>query len=820
MPALSDVRYALRLFARTPIFTATAVASLALGVAASAAIFSIADAVLLRPRAGIADPPTLVDVGRTTRREGFDTFGYPLFAAMREHATLLDGLAAQRFSADVMSLGDAHASTRVFASLVSGNFFEVLGTRPALGRFFLPEEDQVPDAHAVVVLTHEFWTRRFNQDPAVLQQTLRLNNRPYAIVGVAEEGFSGTTVMGTDFWVPMAMEQHVRAGDRSLLDMAEASWLMAVGRLKPGVTPPQARDELGAIMQRFMTERNDPRRDRWGVAVALSTRVPAPIAGPVTAFIGMLGALTGLVLLIACSNIAAMLLARGLERRREVATRLAVGATRRRILGQLLLEGLTLAIVAGVLSIPLAAALVGLLSSLQPSLPLPIALDLRVDPRVTAFAFALAALTAIAFALLPAVQATRFDVAPALHGANATMDRRRAWLRQALVGGQVAMALLLLVAAGLFLRSLQTAATTDTGYNVEHVDLLQIDTAIAGYRSDAEGVRVVESVLDRLRTVPGVTDAAASRMVPLLGGGLGLGALRAPGYSGRDGSDRVEADWDTVSPEYFRTLQLEVVHGRPFGPQDRAGARRVAIVNERLAAEVWPGQNPIGRTLLQQTGRDPAETAPLEIVGVARMAKYRSIGETPRNFIYVPLAQQYLSDITLYVRRGPGGSRLGDLREAIAAFDRNLPVIHAQTLREATAVSLLPQRLAAWIAGSVGTIGLLLAALGLYGLTAFAVTQRARELAVRMALGATRRDVVSLVVGQSARLALIGTATGLALAAGVSQLLQSLLIGLGPIDPLAFGLATLALGGVLVAASWAPARRAARMDPVRALRAE
>jgi predicted permease len=468
----------------------------------------------------------------------------------------------------------------------------------------------------------------------------------------------------------------------------------------------------------------------------------------------------------------------------------------------------------------MAGSLVSVLASFQPSIPIPLALELRVDPRVMLFAFALAAATAILFALLPALQATRFEMAPALHGAHSTSDRRRAWLRYGLVASQVAMALLLLVTAGLFLRSLQRAATMDAGFNPENVDLIQIDPRIAGYRTDADGLRVVSTLMDRFRRVPGVGAVGVSRMVPLMGGGLGLGRLSAPGYRGPDGDDSIEADWDVITPGYFEALQVGLSRGRTFTDKDRDGAQFVAIINETLATRVWPGQNPIGRRLLQQTGRDTNDLRTLEIVGVARNAKHRSIGEPPINFIYVPLAQQFLSELTFYVRRSGGGSRISELRQVMATLDPNLPVIHAQTMKDATAIGLLPQRLAAWIAGSVGAIGLLLAALGLYGLTSFSVAQRTRELAVRMALGASRRSLLSLVLGQAGRLALSGAAIGFALAIAASQLLNSLLIGLGPVDPVAFGAATLLLIGVLLLASWIPANRAAHMDPMRALRSE
>jgi predicted permease len=820
MPTIVDLRYAVRLLLRSPIFSFTSVLSLAVGVAATTAIFSLADALLLRPRSGVTNPAMLVDVGRTTRGEsgGLDNFGYPLFAALRDRSTLLESLSATQFGANVMALGDANASERVFATMVSANYFRVVGTRTAAGRFFVAEEDRTPGTHPVAVLAHQFWSRRFNADPTLVGRSIRLNNLSYTVVGVAEPGFAGTTFLGTDLWIPMAMDAHVRAGDRSLLDDHNSVWMTAIGRLKPAVTMEQARQELDAVMQAFMRERNDDRADRWSIAVVRSRRVPSMIIAPVLGFVGILGALTGIVLLIACSNVAAMLLARALERRREVATRLAIGASRNRILGQLLAEGVLLAVLAGLVSLPVVAGLVALLSSFLPTLPIPLAVELRIDPRVMTFALLLAGLTSILFALLPALQATRFDVAAALHGLNATADRKRTWLRHSLVTAQVAMALLLLVAAGLFLRSLQQVATIDTGFNAQNVDLIHIDTRIGGYRTDAEGVRVSEALTEQFLRVPGVTHVGTTRMVPLMSGRLGLGGLRAPGYAGPQGTDSVDADWDVVSPGYFAALELRLTRGRAFDSRDREGSTRVAIVSETMAARLWPGQNPIGRTLIHRISSQ--EERALEIVGVARSARHFSISEPPGNFIYVPLAQQFMSEITFLVRHEAAGSRIADLRRAVGEFDPNLPVIHTQTLQDATAVALLPQRLAAWIAGSVGTIGLILAALGLYGITAFAVAQRTREIAVRMALGATRQRVLSLVLRQSGRLAVVGTIVGLALAAAVSKLLESLLVGIGSIDPLAFGAATAVLVGVLFFAAWTPAHRASRMDPMRALRAE
>lgn len=822
MRLLADLRYALRLMRQSPLFTFIAVASLAAGVAASTAIFSLTDALFSRPRAGITNPDRVVDIGRAEGNgDGFDNFGYPLFQMLRERSTLFESMAAAELGPNPMSFGDGSSSERVFALLVSNTYFHVLGTQTAAGRFFLPEEDRMPGERPVVVLSHAFWQKQFGGRQEIVGTSLPLNGRGYTIVGVAEEGFTGTTIIAPDFWVPFAMAPEVRGNPGSdILTSHEAVWHPAVGRLKPGVTRAQAQAELNTIFAGVKQERPDPyaRRD-WSIAVEPSGRIPAPGRAPTLGFLGLLFGLTGIVLLIACSSVAGMLLARATARRREMATRLAIGADRGRLIAQLLTETVVIFLLAALAAMFLTFWLVRALGSFMPALPVPVVVDLHVDLRAFLFALALALATGVMFGLSPARHALRLDLAAALHGQHATGDRRRLALRHSLVIGQVALSLLLLVTTGLFLRALQAAADIDPGFDPRSVDMVRLDTTLAGYR-EQRAVVFLDRLMERVRMIPGVEAVATSRATPLEGSRRGLGALAAPGTTSADGTDLWQADWDIVSPDYFRTLHLPIVAGRAFSERDREEQPWVAIVNETFARRAWPSQDAVGQRLRQYLGRDRTNGRELQIVGVAHDAKYATLGEPTPNFIYVPEAQQPQTTINVYVRHAAGRSVTDDVRASVRALEPRLPLLQTQTLESAIAIGLLPQRVAAWIAGAVGMLGLLLAALGLYGLTAFSVAHRTREIAVRMAVGATPRAVLSLILGGSARLAAIGTVIGLVLAVGASVLMRSVLMGLGTIDMPAFVGAATVLAAVLLTAAWWPAARATRLEPTEALRAE
>lgn len=816
MALTSDLRHAVRLLGRSPVFTVTSIVSLALGIGAAATIFSLTDALVFEPTVGVSDPSSVVDVGRANEGSGFDNMSHPVYKNLHDNSRLVD-VAAVDFGGGPMSLGTDGSSERIIGTLVSANYFDVLGTRAVLGRFFRDDEDRVPGERPVVVLSHAMWTRRFNSDPTILDRPLRLNNVTFSVVGVAEPGFQGASMVGTDLWAPMAMAQVVRGWATSAtLDEPRAVWHVAIGRLKPGVSIQQARDELNALNEAY--KKAEPRANqRHSIAVAPTGRIPGPVRTPFLAFIGFLFALTGALLAIACSNVAGMLLARAASRRREMATRLAVGAGRGQLIRQLLTETIVLFVAAAAVSVPLTYWLVSLMAGSLPALPFALNLELGVSFRVLLFAFGIALLSGLIFGLAPARHALGADLAPMLHGANATADRRRFRLRNSLVTAQVALSLMLVITAFLFLRSLQNAANTDPGFTVQNIDIATIDVSLAGYR-EQKAVDLSKRYLERLRAIAGVESVAHARMIPLQGSGFGLGSVSVPGVKGNRDDGRIESDWDVVSPGYFETIGMPIVEGREFRDSDTTGAPLVAIVSETFVKQAWPGQSGIGRVFMQQTS--DTEERPITIVGVARDAKYRYISSPNAPYIYVPMAQQPQSSMEIYIRHAPGRHVAGEIRAAMAQVEPGVPIVMLQSFESAAAMGLLPQRLAAWIAGSVGTVGVFLAALGLYGLMAFLVTQRTREIAIRMALGASNAEMRTMVLKQAATLGAIGGVIGLLLAAGIGTLAQSLLVGVPAIDPISFGVTALLFVAVLAMAAWSPASRAAATDPAVALRAE
>ena len=817
MNPLHDVRYALRMLVKNPGFTAIAVLMLALGIGANTAIFTVVNAAILRPRLGIGSPESLVDVGRSDRGVGFDNMTYPNFRDYRERNTTLAAMAGLVLEPRAVSLGSADGAERVYATLVSGNYFDVLQVRPHLGRFFLPEEDRTKGAAPVAVLSHAFWQRRFSSDPAIVGATLKLNGAAYTVVGIAPPGFRGTVPVVPELWVPMMMVEDLRR-DAGVLDCRRCSFLIAVGRLKPGVTPQQAQadfDSISAALEREHPQDNEGR----GAVVTTSRLFPGTLQWMVTAFLGLLMAIVGLVVVIASVNVAGMMLVRATARRREIAVRLAVGAGRLHIVRQMVTEGVLLFLAGGLLGLLFAVWMRDALLGLLPALPFPVAVDLPLDWRVAAFALGMALLAGIAASLLPAFQASRHDLLSALKDEGHGIGIRRMRLRSAMLLAQVALSLVLLVCAGLFLRALRTAATLDPGFQLDGLHVFSMDLSLGGLR-EADATAFAERSLDRVRSLPGIDSAAWTWSVPLDGGGRGLGPFQVAGTTSPWGNDMWDFDWSIVTPGYFDAMRIPLLRGRDFTAADDRHSRLVAIINQRAAAAIWPGQDPIGKTFRNGDPRDPASMRTIEVVGVARDQKYRSLGDEARNFVFVPLRQQYVPQMSLVVRTSSPVATLPAVRSALGDLNRDLPVLNVLSMREYAALSMFPQRVAGWISGILGAVGLLLVGMGIYGLMAFSVAQRTREIGVRMALGATRSSVLRMVLGQGIRLAGMGIALGLALAAAVSHLLASLLYGVSPLDPATFGGVIVVMLAAAALATLLPARRATLVDPMVALRHE
>jgi predicted permease len=814
---LQDLRYAVRLLRRNPLFALTAVLSLAIGIGANTTIFTIANALLFKPPLGVADASRLVDVGRSQDGQGFDNGSYSNYLDIRARNTVFSGIYAYRLGPEPMSLRGKDGAERIYGEMVSTNYFNVLGTPPHIGRLFTSDDSEQPAATPLAVLSHRFWMRRFNGDPAIVGQTLVLNGRPFMVIGVTPEGFHGTTVLTSDLWVPVNMVGELASRlPPAILTSRESAWLVMGARLKPGVTVGQAQAELANIGRALEQEFPDANRGK-GLRVVASSPVPGDGA-PVAAFMAVLMAIVMLVLAIACANVAGVLLARATTRRREIAVRLAIGAGRGRLIRQMLVESTLLFLIGGSGGLVLARLMTGALLSLLPAVPLPIDVTLALDGRAVVFTLTLSLVAAILSGLAPAFHASRAEVVGALKS-DTQGGPERIWLRHAFVVSQVALSIVLVVGAGLFARALQRASEIDPGFDPHGVELATLDLSLGGYTADTGRVFARE-LIRRVRETPGVQAAALSAVMPLGDRGIGLGGLAVPGVEPRNGRRFFDVDWNVITPGYFATMKMALLTGRDFSDADREGTPSVVIVNETAARQWWPRQDALGKTLLQETGRPDAPDAvrTLTVVGVARDSKYRNLGEDPRPFVYVPIQQQYMSRTVIAARSAHGQRLAGELRALVASMNPNLPIVQSLTFDAYSQLGLLPQRIAASVAGSLGLVGVLLAAIGIYGVTAYMVSSRTREIGIRMALGAERASVVRMVLRQGLTLTMIGAAIGLAVAAAASRLLGSLLFGVGATDPLTFIGSTLLFFVVGAAACYVPARRATAIGAMDALR--
>jgi predicted permease len=824
-----DLRFGARMLLKQKGFTAVAVLSLALGIGANTAIFSLADALLWR-----ALPGTHNDrVFTLARGDGSGpTFSYPDYVDYRDRSRVFAGLAT--YEAITLAFGNGDRSAVVMGELVTSNFFDVLGVRMAQGRAFLPEEDRAPGAHPVVVISHDFWERGFGGDPQMVGKTVMFNSHSFTVVGVASEGFAGASIPSrADVWVPIMMRATAQPNGGALLNDRQAETLSAIGRLKTGVTREQAEAELEAINRQLQQAYPPPNRFNEDAATFQQSRrlTLAPAQGSlitnlrrmVTTGATLAMVIAGIVLLIACANVANLLLARAATRRKEIAIRLAVGAGRLRLIRQLLTESLLLALLGAAAGLLLAFWINQLLMSVQPPFPPPMEFraDLRLDWRALGFTLLLSMVTGVIFGLAPAWAATRPNVVPALKDETGTSDgRRRFSSRNLLVVAQVALSLVLLIGAGLFIRSLRHAQAINPGFDTDNGLVMTLDLGSQGY-SEERGRQFYQQLVERLAATPGVRSVTIANYLPL--GFIGmLGQISVEGQPPPTDGPPIMAAWQHVGLRYFETIGIPFLRGRDFTARDTISSERVVIVNETLARRHWPNLKDIGEVIGRRIRIGPDPNAPWKvIVGVASDCKYFGLKEEQWGGVWEPLTQTYVPSFHALARTTTETpNAVAAFKREVAALDPNLPIQNITTLRDQVGLHLWPARMFAGLMTALGCLGLLLAAVGLYGVMSYAVARRTREIGIRMALGAQARDMLKMIVGQGLRLTLAGVAIGLAAALALARLVANLLYGVSARDPITFIVVPLALAAVAWLACHVPARRATKVDPLVALRRE
>lgn len=807
---LQDVRYGVRMSLKQPGFTLIAVITLALGIGANTGVFSLVNTVLLRPLP-IAQPERVFEV--TPLREGANigATSYPVYKDFRDRNDVLEGLAAYRFLP--MSLSRNGNNEIVLGYGVSGNYFDLLGVRAAQGRMFTQEDDRLPGAHPVAVISYGCWQRRFGGDPRVVGQNVTINNYSFTLIGVAPPEFQGTALMfAPEIYAPLNMAKQIEPGSRWLENRGNGA-LMLLGRLKPNVTTAQAKASMDGLAAQI--RREQPEDDDIHFSLTPPGLIMPMLRNATLGFAGVLLGIVGLTLLIACTNLANLLLARATRRRKEIAVRLALGATRGRVMRQLLTESVLLAAAGGALGWLLAQWMVSLVAAFKPPVDIALTIDLKVDWRVLLFTMLISLVTGVLFGLAPAWQVTKPDLIPALKDEAGGGGFRRAWLRNALVVAQVALSLVMLAGAGLIVRSLQHVQTAGPGFDIEHTVTASVDLNLQGYdRARAKAFQ--KQMLARIETLPGVQSVSLAGALPLSLNFSSRG-IYAEGQPFTRAADLPETMINEIWPRYFETMGIPLVAGRDFTMRDDNENARPVIINEAFARRFWPGQNAIGKRLSFGGPSQPF----WDVVGVAKDSKYFSLGEDPQPYAYFPMLRDGEEDVAIVVRANSDPTSLIQaMRREIQRLDANLPVTEAKTIREHMRLSLFPLRAGAWVAGSFAVLSLLLAGLGIYGVMSYATAQRAREIGIRMALGAQAGDVLRLALRQGLALALIGLTLGLAGALAVTQLMKSVLYGVSATDAATFGGVTLLLALILLLACYVPAQRATRIDPLVALRHE
>ena|SRR5579859_63142 len=819
---LQDVRYSLRQLHRSPVFTAIAVVTLALGIGLNSAIFALFDALTLRPLP-VRDPNTLVNVYQQVQGDGdYRPFSYPEYVALRHSNRIFSGLSTYAWIPAEVAIGGSPAEGARDARglLVTSNYFSLLGASTALGRTFLLEEGQSPGSDPIVVLSHAFWKRQFGSDPSIVGKSVRFNGTPLTVVGVTDASFVGTEPQIPDFWAPMMMQAQLMPGDDRLHDR-NSFWLDAVARLEPGSSRLQAQDAMNGAIRSVAEDYLGAKQDVRVVLTGGAFLGRPDVRSQVNSLAFLVLAPVAMILLIACANVANLSLARAAGKQREMGVRLSLGASGRRIVRQSLTESLLIAMFSGAIGLVLARFLPAMLISLlQPPYEQPFTVDIGVDGRVLAYTVLLSLLTAIVFGLVPALRAAKTNPSLSMKDPIAAFARvgRRSGPISLLVAAEISVCLVLLLGAGLLIRALNRAQTIDIGFETKNVLSVSLDLNVHGY-DDRSAAEFNRRLTERLQALPEVQSSSVVSLVPL--GGV---SRAVPASNNAETHLSASVGYWVVSPTYFSTLGIPIVRGRSFDEQDTRQGRSVAIINEAMARQFWPGQDPLGKQLRP----GPPSVPFVEVVGVARNTRGARLWEADQPYLYLPLLQttdgppvqteQLGMKLVVRTKGNPDVVSPMVLR-TIRTIDPNVkPTII--TLEKSAGRWLWFSQVGATLSSTLGLIGLLLASAGIYGLMAYSVEQRTHELGIRMALGADRNAILKLIVGQGLRITLWGMGIGLGVAVALSRTIAAMLYGVKPTDGPTFAAVVSVLTFVALAAAYVPARRAAKGDPIAALRCE
>jgi len=808
---LQDLRYGVRMLWKNPGYTAISIITLALGIGANTTIFSWINSTLLNPVPGLATPSEVVELSLGQSQQNPFPFSYPDYASMRDAQQAFSGLTAM--SITPVSLTGNGRPQRVWGTVASANYFDVLKVRPVMGRGFLPEEDLKPNGAPVVVISYRLWQTHFGGDPAVIGRTMDINQRPYTIVGVTPAVFQGSqTGLRSDLWLPIMMQSQVMALG-NLLNDHRYYWLTVMGRLKAGTTGAQAQSEMTAVIQRQAKDYPEEHKGHDRVTVFPLWRAPFSANAFFSLILPMLMAIAGVVLLLACANVANLMLVRSAARRREIAIRMSLGGSKWRLVRQLLVESLVLSLLGGAAAMLITVWTAGSLATFIPPMDFPVALNIHADRKVLFATLVISLLTGLIFGILPALRASGVAPASVLNeeSGRSSGGLGKARLASGLVVAQVSLSLLLLICAGLFIRSFESAQHINPGFNARGVLLTSFDLFQAGYTAQT-GTEFDRQLVARLEALPGVESVALSSRIPL-GLGGGSTSLKIEGYVERP-DESMETQYAIVTPHYLSLIQDPLVGGRDFTAEDTHKTQRVAMVNEYFASRYWPNQEALGKQIHSDLTNEW-----FTVVGVVKNSKVNTPNEAPTPFVYLPLYQVYRDSMIIHARvNGDPMSYAASIGNTIHAMNPDLVLYDVATLETREEMATFVQRLAGTFVGAFGLLALVLAAVGIYGVTAYTTRQRTHEIGIRMALGAARGDILKMVLGQGLRLTLVGVVVGLGAAFGLTRFLSSQLLGVTSTDALTFSSVAILLCAVALAACYVPARRAMQVDPMVALR--